>query len=135
MEFEMSDLPPITVSELDIDRLETLLDKKPYRDDKALEGLRHELARAQVLPVSEMPDELVRMNSTVTFEVEETGKQFHLTLCYPHEIKGQPETLSILAPIGSALLGLAVGQSIEWTLPDTQHRHVRIIKVENPAQA
>ncbi|KAA0875466.1 nucleoside diphosphate kinase regulator [Nitrincola tapanii] len=131
----MSDLPPITVSELDIDRLETLLDKKPYRDDKALEGLRHELARAQVLPVSEMPDELVRMNSTVTFEVEETGKQFHLTLCYPHEIKGQPETLSILAPIGSALLGLAVGQSIEWTLPDTQHRHVRIIKVENPAQA
>ncbi|EXJ11354.1 MULTISPECIES: nucleoside diphosphate kinase regulator [Nitrincola] len=127
----MSELPPIKVSELDVDRLEGLLDKKPYRDDKRFDGLRSELARAEVLPVDAMPADVVRMNSTVTFEVEESGKQFHLTLCYPHEINGRTETLSIFAPIGSALLGLSVGQTIDWTLPDAHHRHVRIIQVEN----
>lgn len=127
----MSELPPIKVTELDIDRLEGMLDKTPYRGDPAFAGLREELARAIVVSEAEMLDDVVRMNSTVTFEVEETGQQFHRTLCYPHEIKGQPETLSIFAPIGSALLGLSVGQWIDWTLPDTQHRHVKIIKVEN----
>lgn len=127
----MSDLPPITVSELDIDRLEGLLDKKPYRDDPAYNSLRNELARAIVVKPEAMPADVVRMNSTVSFEVEESGKQFQLTLCYPHEIKGQPDTISIFAPIGSALLGLSVGQQIDWTLPDTKHRHVRIIGVSN----
>ena len=128
----MSELPPIKVTELDIDRLEGMLDKTPYRGDTRYDSLREELARAHVVKPEEMPDDVVRMNSTVTFEVEESGRQFHLTLCYPHEIKGQPETLSIFAPIGSALLGLSVGQRIDWELPDTKHRHVKIIKVENP---
>ncbi len=129
----MSELPPIKVTELDIDRLEGMLDKTPYRGDPRYNSLRDELARAIVVKEDEMPGDVVRMNSTVTFEVEESGQQFQRTLCYPHEIKGQPDTLSIFAPIGSALLGLSVGQLIDWELPDTKHRHVKIIKVENPS--
>jgi len=129
----MSDMPAIVISELDIDRLEGLLDKKPYRDDPVFNTLKAELARATVVKPEQVPDDVVRMNSVVTFEVEESGQQFQMKLCFPHEMKDAQQAISVFAPIGGALIGLSVGQKIDWTLPDTKHRHVKIIRVENPA--
>lgn len=125
----MADMPGITVSEKDIDQLEAMLERKEYRDSSALDGLRAELERAEVVGSDELAEDVVRMNSTVTFEVEESGQKFHRTLYYPHQMEGKEDAISIVAPIGSALLGLEVGQTIDWRLPDGKHSHVKIIEV------
>lgn len=127
----MADMPGIKVSERDIDQLEAMLERKEYRDNPSLDGLRAELDRADVLDLEQLPDNVVRMNSTVTFEVEESGQQFHRTLYFPHQMAGKEHAISIVAPIGSALLGLEVGQTIDWRLPDGKHSHVRIIEVSH----
>lgn len=122
----VSELPKITVSSLDLERLEALLESLPPSSNPEIEGLRSELLRANILDPEEMPPAVVTMNSKVRFVVEDTGKEFELTLCYPRDIDGRPDKVSILAPIGSALLGLTVGQRIEWPLPGGKKAHVRI---------
>ncbi|MFO7641836.1 MAG: nucleoside diphosphate kinase regulator [Candidatus Competibacteraceae bacterium] len=125
----MSELPKITVSSLDLQRLEALLETVPSSSNPEIEGLKSELLRANIVEPPEMPPTVVTMNSKVRFVVEDTGREFELTLCYPHDLDGQPDKISILAPIGSALLGLAVGQSIEWPLPGGKLAHVLIVDV------
>ncbi len=125
----MSELPKITVSSLDLERLETLLEELPPSSNPEIEGLKSELLRANIVDPEEMPPDIVTMNSKVRFVVEDTGREFELTLCYPRDLDGQPDKVSILAPIGSALLGLAVGQRIEWPLPGGKLAHVRIEEV------
>ncbi|GAA0686038.1 nucleoside diphosphate kinase regulator [Marinobacterium maritimum] len=127
----MADMPGIKVSEKDIDQLEAMLERKEYRDNSSLDGLRAELDRADVVHLDELPENVVRMNSTVTFEVVESGQKFHRTLYFPHQMAGKEHAISIVAPIGSALLGLEVGQTIDWTLPGGKHSHVRIIEVSH----
>jgi regulator of nucleoside diphosphate kinase len=114
-----------------MDQLEAMLERKEHRDNPALDGLRSELERAEIVPLEQLPEDVVRMNSTVTFKVEESGKTFQRTLCYPHQVATREDGISIVAPIGSALLGLKVGQTIDWRLPDGKHSHVRIIAVSH----
>ncbi len=126
----MAEMPCILVSEKDIDQLEALLERKEFRDNPGLDALRTELARADVVAEEAMPSDVVKMNSCVTFEVEETGQQFQRHLLYPHQLSSVEHPISIMAPIGSALLGLQVGQTIDWTLPGGKHSHVRIMSID-----
>jgi regulator of nucleoside diphosphate kinase len=119
-------LPSITVSTLDLSRLEALL---ANQHEPAAEALQDELDRAQVLAPERMPPNVVTMHSSVRFVVEETGEEFEKTLCFPREVEGQPDAVSVLAPLGSALLGLAVGQIIDWPVPGGKTRRVRILDV------
>jgi len=72
---------------------------------------------------------LVTMNSTVRFRVESSSKEFCLTLVYPKDAKSDGSTVSILAPVGSALIGLSEGDEIDWPTPSGKAQHVRIEKV------
>ncbi|MDB6062768.1 MAG: nucleoside diphosphate kinase regulator [Verrucomicrobiaceae bacterium] len=123
----MNTEPNIVVSSLDLQRLENLLAglSQPVA---GIDALRNELDRADVLAPQQMPSSVVTMNSTVAFAIEESGERFELTLCYPVDA-GKPNTVSILAPVGSALLGLAIGQSIDWSLPGGKTRRVRVIDI------
>lgn len=123
----MSELPTIIVSSLDLSRLEALL--AGLADSPEAEALQTELDRATVVAPQQVPTTVVTMNSTVRFAVEQTGEEFEKTLCYPHEAATTKDGVSVLAPIGSALLGLAVGQEIEWPLPGGKLRRVRIMDV------
>ncbi len=121
----MSKKPPITVSSLDLERLETLIESTP---DTAFPGkaeLLDALGRATVLEPEQMPPDVVTMNSTVRFSVADSGKEFELTLVYPRDAGGEGR-ISVLAPVGSALLGLSVGAALDWTLPDGQNTTVRV---------
>ena len=75
-----------------------------------------------------MPPHIVTMNSTVSFEDESNGEKLTLTLVYP-AAAGAPGTVSILAPVGSALLGLSRDQQIDWPTPDGRHRRLRVLEI------
>src|SRR3546814_8305637 len=69
-----------------------------------------------------MPGDVISMNSTARFLDENSGEERELTLVYPRDATGEPGRVSILAPVGSALLGLRVGQSIDWPMSGNRHR-------------
>lgn len=121
--------PSITVSTDDLDRLEGLLGGMRGGAPEIADGLRSELDRARIVEPSEIPRDVVTMNSTVRFTDEESGKEFERTLCYPEEATGGVDKVSILAPLGSALLGLSVGQRIDWPVPGGRTARIRILDV------
>jgi regulator of nucleoside diphosphate kinase len=109
--------PNIIVSSLDLDRIETLIDSLPESQFMASSALLDELGRADVVEPAQMPPTVVTMNSKVKFVFESSNEEFCYTLVYPKDLDGQPDKISILAPVGSALLGLSVGDHIEWPGP------------------
>ena len=82
--------PPITLSSLDMDRIEALLAAIPSSALAGKAELQAELDRADVLPPEQMPPTVVTMNSTVKFSIVETGKEFCLTLVYPRDMEAAP---------------------------------------------
>ncbi|CAH1904587.1 Regulator of nucleoside diphosphate kinase [Candidatus Nitrotoga sp. HW29] len=125
----MIDLPNIIISSLDLARLNHLIDILPKDSQPELDNLRYELDRAIVTAPENIPATVVTMNSTIRFIIEPTGKTFELTLSYPEDALGKPDRISVLAPVGSALLGLAVGQQIEWTVPGDNTIKVQVLDV------
>lgn len=120
--------PQITISALDAERLEALLDSvRP--DDATARALLDELARADIRAPQDMPPDVVTMNSTVRFEIAGAGEQRCLTLAYPKDMARLQDGISILTPVGAALLGLSVGDSISWPRPDGQLVQVRLLEV------
>ncbi|MBV2127604.1 nucleoside diphosphate kinase regulator [Arsukibacterium indicum] len=123
----MSSKPTITVSAVDMDRIEALIEKMS-RMTPELETLESELDRATIVEPANMPADVVSMNSTVRFKFSGDSKVFEKTLVYPQDATSEHQ-ISIFAPVGSALLGLSVGQSLEWPMPNGQSRTVEILEV------
>ena len=117
--------PSLYLTQDDLERLSQLLDAHGGRFPR-LEG---ELARAAVVPRAEIPRDVVTMNSRVVFENETTGERREITLVYPHEADIDAGKISVLVPVGTALLGLRVGQSIDWELPSGGKHRYRVIDV------
>lgn len=129
-----SSKPPITLSRVDLQRIEALLERLPNAEAAHYAALRAELDRAEVVEPTAMPEHIVTMNSTVTFEDESNGEKLTLTLVYPAGA-GEAGTVSIMAPVGSALLGLARGQQIDWPTPDGRQRRLRVLEVSYQPEA
>jgi len=110
----MSKKPDITISSLDAERLEQLLESLPPSSAAGRTELEAELARATIVAPQQMPPNVVTMNSTVKFAMLASGEEFEMTLVYPKDMDANGKTVSILAPVGSALLGLSQGDEIEW---------------------
>jgi regulator of nucleoside diphosphate kinase len=125
----MSTKPEITISSLDSDRLYELIDSLPKNSLVGITELEQELARANTVEPSQVPPTLVTMNSTVRFSVESSKDEFLLTLVYPKDISSSNKNISILAPVGSALLGLSQGDEIEWPKPGGGLMKVTIAEV------
>ena len=121
--------PPITLSSLDVDRIEALLAAIPASADPGKAELQAELDRADIVAPEEMPPTVVTMNSTVQFSIIETGKEFVLSLVYPRDMDGSADRLSIFAPVGSALLGLAIGDELAWPGPGGKAMTVRVKEI------
>lgn len=118
---------PIVISESDFNRITALLDSL---DSDNLIPLENELTRAKVVPLSRLPADTVAMGSTVTFEDLESGKTTTVTLAYPNEANVEEMKISVLSPVGSALIGLRVGGTIVWPLPSRGQRRLKVIAVE-----
>ena len=129
----MADLPQIYLTQNDLDRLSRLVEGQPAGNRH--EQLERELARAHVVPRDEIPDDVVTMNARVVFENESSGERREVTLVYPGSADLDAGKISILVPIGTALLGLRVGQSIDWELPNGEKQRYRIVRVPYQPEA
>ena len=121
--------PAITLSTLDMERIEALLEKMPS-EFPGRDALEAELDRADVLEPAEMPPTVVTMNSTVRFTMLESGKSSTLTLVYPKDMDGSANKVSVVAPVGIALLGLSVGDELEMPSATGQKVTVRVDAID-----
>lgn len=90
------------------------------------EALLQELERAVVVAADALPRDVVTMNSKVLYVDETTGRRGYVRIVYPAEADARAGRVSVLAPVGAALLGLSVGQAIEWEFPDGGRRRLRV---------
>ena len=110
--------PPIALSTLDYERLHALLASPAARGVAAADSLLREIDRAEILDPKELPADVVSMNSTVRFVFDPEPEEFEYTLSWPREAEQKDKArISVFTPIGAALLGLRVGDSIDWTVP------------------
>lgn len=121
--------PEIVVLASDAERLERIADRLPESAADCKNALLDELGRADIVEPGELPAKIVTMNSTVRFEVSEPKESFCLTLVYPADLSEEPNQISVLTPIGTALLGMAEGSVIDWPRRDGQAVQIRIIEV------
>ena len=121
----------IYITEFDLRRLKELLDVGiafKERDREYLESLQNELDRAHVVDPKAIPHDVVTMNSQVRIEDMDTGDQNVYTLVFPADAGIAEKKISILAPIGTAMLGYRAGDIIDWPVPAGK-RTVRIKEI------
>ena len=99
------------------------------RDINNDSSLAAELDRAVVLSSGPVPPDLVTMNSSIVFEDESTGEHREITIVFPQDANAARGNVSVLAPLGTALLGLSVGQTIVWPFPDGSTRALRVVRL------
>lgn len=91
--------------------------------------LRAELDRAIVVPLESIAEDVVRIGSCVTYRDHKTGHCLEIEIVLPEEVDSKQGRVSVLAPVGAALLGLRPGQMIEWAFPDGSTRSLTVISV------
>lgn len=131
---------PIYITENDARRLRPLLESVPLQkglDADNLQRLRTELERAHIVSETELPADVITMNSTVELEDLEDGDRFTYTLVFPEHADVDQGRISILAPLGMAMLGYRVSDTFEWPVPQgrIRVRVLRLIERKAPATA
>lgn len=124
--------PRIVVSNIDYKRLTDLAAGALRRFPDVAEELQSEMERAEVVSAGSVPSEVVQMGSTVEFR-SDAGQRRRVTLVFPPEADISANKISILTPIGTALIGLSTGQSITWTTRDGREHELTVVSVEQPA--
>ncbi|HLS97254.1 MAG TPA: nucleoside diphosphate kinase regulator [Porticoccaceae bacterium] len=121
----------IIVAESDYQRLSSLIDSA---QSAAAEALDAELSRAEIVADPLLPPDTVAMGSTVTFRDRDSGEQTTVTLVYPREADVDRMRISVLSPVGSALIGLGIGGAIDWPVPGGRQRRLEVIAVKQAAR-
>lgn len=126
-------MPHITLTRRDVGRLDALLGSAVLdRIGKVGEFLLDELTRAKIVADDQAPPTLVTMNATVRFRDEESGRVSVAKLAYPQDAVAREGTVSVLTPVGAALLGLSEGQSITYETLDGRLKTLAVIEVLAP---
>jgi regulator of nucleoside diphosphate kinase len=122
------ELPPITLSRPDCERLDRLATAAAATASPTIEFLAREVARATIVAPGALRD-VVAMESKVEFRDDTTGQARTVALVYPEDADLAQGRLSVLTPVGAALIGLSVGQSIEWQTPSGGWRSLTVLQV------
>ena len=118
----------LIVSDAEYERLTDLANASMERLPAVAQELLDELERAQIVGDKDVPKDVVRMGSTVTFKSDD-GNTRTLKLVYPADESLDDHRISIMTPVGAALIGLGTGQSISWTARDGKHHRLTVTKV------
>jgi regulator of nucleoside diphosphate kinase len=124
----------IYMTQSDLRRLQPLVKSaRAYGmgDQEALERLQEEMDRAVLCDPMDLPEDTVTMNARVTVTDLDTKRQSEYTIVFPREANYEKHRISVLAPIGTALLGYRTGEEVEWPTPGGMRRF-RIDRVTQP---
>lgn len=127
----------IVITEADYERLQRLVEQSSQfrkRDSEHLEGLQQELERAIVVTAGEMPQDVVTMNSRVRVKDLNSERELTYQIVFPSAADVGENRISVLAPIGTAMLGYKAGTTVEWKVPSGMRRF-RILEVEYQPEA
>jgi regulator of nucleoside diphosphate kinase len=124
--------PKITLSAADYERLSALARAARNRMPDLAAELADEIGRAEVFAKGALPQHIVCMNSEVQFRDDTTGKVRTVTLVYPEEADISEGKISVMTPVGTALIGLRTGHSITWETPSGEIRQLTVISVRRP---
>lgn len=125
-------LPTVVIDEAYYDRLESLAMGGMERAQAAAERLLEELERAEVLPSEEVPQNVVNIGSEVTYSDDEGDRSHTVCLVFPAEADISQNRISVLTPVGAALIDLSEGQSITWLSRDGKERRLTVLEVKPP---
>ena len=125
--------PEIVLNADDLTHLEGLADGMMKRHPAVADRLFDEIGRARIVSSSKMPRDVVSMGSTVTYRDESTRQDRTVTLVYPEEADIAKMRVSVMTPIGVALLGLAEGASFYWDTRENQRRLLTVLSVKQPS--
>lgn len=126
--------PPLIVSNLEHSKLVMIAELAARASPAVAEELLAEMERAEIIDDDAMPHNVVRMGSIVDFH-SDSAQNGRVTLVYPHQADIALNKVSVLTPIGAALIGLSIGHSIMWTTADGRARELTILHVEQPVSA
>lgn len=124
--------PAIAMTRSDHERLSRLAESSAVNNPDVAEVLFAELDRARVVDDKKIAPDVVRMGSTLQF-TSDLGERRRVTLVFPGEADIGAGKISILTPIGAALVGLSAGQSIDWTARDKRVHRLTVEAVSPPA--
>ena len=125
----------VVINADDVAHLEGLTDGMMNRHPALADRLFDEIGRARIVAPAKMPANVVSMGSAVTYRDETTGQEKSVTLVYPEEADITQLRISMITPVGVALLGLAEGARFYWDTREDQRRMLTIISAAQPAKA
>jgi regulator of nucleoside diphosphate kinase len=125
--------PPIVIDVNHFARLSALSSLTSGPMMEVCEYLREELDRAHVLPAEKLRPDIVSLGSRAEFRDEHTGKVQEIVLVYPFDADIARHRVSVLTPVGAALLGLSVNQTISFHTRTGERRELTVLKVSNAA--
>ena len=123
--------PRIVIASTEHARLLALADKALDAQPRVAEFLLDELNRAYVVPDGTCAANVVRIGSRVVYREDSTARVRRVTLTYPHAANIEQNRVSVLTPIGAALIGMSVAQAIEWPTPDGRRDAITVLDVMN----
>lgn len=121
--------PPLVIDAEYVERLRGLALAAMARNPEVGDRLLHEVERAEVLPSAEMPPHIVNIGSEVTFRDNTTGRVQRIILVLPKDANIAERRVSVLTPIGAALIGLKQGASIDWMTRNGERRELTVSEV------
>ncbi|WP_138935480.1 nucleoside diphosphate kinase regulator [Roseovarius arcticus] len=124
--------PKIVISEDELTHIEALAAGAMQHNPALAERLLNEIGRARIAKSKKMPANVVTIGSAVTYRDETTGQEKAVTLVYPENADISRQQVSIMTPIGVALLGLSEGAGFYWDTRKDQRRQLTVIRVEQP---
>jgi regulator of nucleoside diphosphate kinase len=116
---------PIIINAADHEELScaiAALGKLSERGCAEMSSLREELARAEIVAAKETPPDVITMNSRAEVLDLETGERMQWTLVFPRDANIEQGKISVLAPLGTAMIGQRIGDEIEWPVPYGRRR-------------
>jgi regulator of nucleoside diphosphate kinase len=121
------------LTELDVTRLERIASRPGA--EKLADMLDALLARAAIVPAETIPQDVVTMNSSVLCTLEGEHEPRKWTLVYPDAADFDAGQLSVLSPVGTALLGARAGETVSYRLPDGREQHVTVVELSYQPEA
>lgn len=128
---EVTNQGMVHITDFDLKRLRQLIAswrRSDFSRRNDLQELEEELNRGLLVEPHDIPRDVITMNSTAFLLDLDTGEKFTYTLVFPEDADLHQNKISVLAPIGTAMLGYRVGDTFEWKVPDGI-RHIRVMGI------